>query len=170
MVGLPVDDAEELEQLGLGRRRRGAEHGRGRALNRGEWRAELVAHHSEELRPLPLQLLERPKILHGDDDRYEFPLLRMDRRDVDERPDAPTVGHRQLDLLGAHRRGVLELSGQGKLLERDLRPVGVPPRHHLEELLGRVARSPNLLDDALGLAVERHRAACSGVEDDDPDR
>ena len=25
-------------------------------------------------------------------------------------------GHRQLDLLGAHRRGVLELAGQGKLL------------------------------------------------------
>ena len=116
VVGLPVDDAEELEQLGLGRDRHGAEHGRRRALDRGQRGAELVAHHPEELSPLPLELVERRQVLHGDDDRHDPSLLRTDRRDVDEHPDAPPVGHRQLDLLGPHRRGAPELPGQGQLL------------------------------------------------------
>ena len=38
-VGLPVDDAEELEDLGLGWGRGAVEHGRRRALDRGERRA-----------------------------------------------------------------------------------------------------------------------------------
>ena len=68
-VGLPVDDAEELAHLGPRRIRGRMEHGRRRALDRGERRAQLVAHHLEELRALPLELLERREILHRDDDR-----------------------------------------------------------------------------------------------------
>ena len=155
VVGLPVDDAEELEQLGLVRDGGGTQHGRRRSLDRGERRAELVAHHPEELRPLPLELLERGQVLHRDDDRHEVVVVRVNGRGVDERPDAPPVGHRELDLLGAHRRGALELPGEGQLLQRELPPVGVAARHHLEEVFGGTARSTDLLDDAPRLAVER---------------
>ncbi len=71
VVGLPADDAEELHHLGLGRERGGVEHGRGRALDRGERGAQFMTHHAEELRALPLQLLERLQVLHGDDDRHD---------------------------------------------------------------------------------------------------
>ena len=125
VVGLPVDDAEELEHLGLGRDRHGAQYGRRRALDRGQGGAELVAHHPEELGPLPLQRLERRQVLHGDDDRDDLSALRSDGRDVEERPDASPVGHRQLDLLGPHRRGALELLGQGQRFEGERPPVRV---------------------------------------------
>ena len=92
-----------------------------------------------------------------------------DRRDVDEDADAPSVGHRELDLLGAERRRVLQLAGQRKLLERVLPPVGVPPGHDLEELLDREAGGADRLDDPARLAVERGHAAPSRFEDHDAD-
>ena len=170
VVGLPVDDAEELEQLGLGRDRHGAEHGRRRALDRGQGGAELVAHHPEELRPLPLQRLERRQVLQGDDNRDDRSALRTDGRDVEERPDAPPVGHGQLDLLGPHRRGPLELPGQGQRLEGERPPVRVPARDHVEQLLRWAARGAEPLDEAPRLAVERDRMAGGGIEHRDADR
>ena len=170
VVGLPVDDAEELEQLGLGRDRHGAQHRRRRALDRGQGGAELVAHHAEEFRPLPLECLERRQVLQGDDDRDDRSALRTDGRDVEERPDAPPVGHRQLDLLGPHRRGSLELPGQGQPFEGERPPVRVPARDHLEQLLRWAARGTEPLDEAPRLPVERHRLAGSGVEHHDADR
>ena len=170
VVGLPADDAEELHHLGLGRDRRGLKHGRGRALDGSERGAQFMTHHAEELRPLPLQLLERRQVLHGDDGRHDPSVLRTNRRHVDQRPDAPSVGHRQLDFRGAHRRRAAELPGQGKLVERDLPPVRVPARDHLEQLLRGVAGSAEALDDAPRLAVERDRMAGCGVEHRHADR
>ena len=170
VVGLPVDDAEELEHLGLGRDRHGAEHGRRRALDRGQGGAELVAYHPEELRPLPLECLERRQVLQGHDNRDDRSALGTDGRDVEERPDAPPVGHRQLDLLGPHRRGALELFGQGQRFEGERPPVRVPARDHLEQLLRGAARSAEPLDEAPRLAVERDRLAGGGVEHHDADR
>ena len=65
VVGLRVDDPEELAHLGRVQDPRGAQHGRRRPLDRGERRAQLVAHHPQEIGPQPLQLLERCQILHG---------------------------------------------------------------------------------------------------------
>ena len=169
-VGLPVDDAEELAHLGPGRGRGGMEHGRRRALDRGERRAQLVAHHLAELRPLPLELLERREILHRDDDRDDHAVVRADGGGVDERAHALPVGHRQLDLLGVGPRSVLELVDKGKLFERDLPPVGAPAGHHVEELFGGAARCADLLDDAPRLTVERDRPAGGRVQHHDADR
>ena len=80
-----------------------------------------MAHQPQEARTLPLELLERRQVLQRDDDRNELlPVPGMDRRQVEQRPHAPTVRHRQLDLLGPHRRGVLEHAGQRHVRERAL--------------------------------------------------
>ena len=147
-VGLPVDDAEELAHLGPGRSRGGMEHGRRRALDRGE----------------------RREILHRDDDRDDHAVVRADGGGVDERAHAPPVGHRQLDLLGAGTRTALELVDKGKLFERDLPPVGAPAGHHVEELFGGAARRPDLLGDAPRLTVERDRPGGGRVQHHDADR
>ena len=170
MVGLGVDDADELEHLGTGRGPRGGERRSRRALDRGEGGAELVAHHPEELGALTLELDERAQVLHRDDDRDHLTLPGPDRRDVDQRADAPPVGPRELDLLGAHLGGALEVAREGKLLRGELPSGGVPPGHHLEELPGGAARGPDLLDDPRRLAVEGDRASGRPVEYDDSDR
>ena len=170
VVGLAVDDAQELKHLGRGRGGRGAEHGRRRALDRGQRRAELVAHHLEELRPLPLELLERRQVLHRDDERDDPALVGTDRRGVDERADAPAVGHRELDLLAPDRHGGLHVPEHGRAAEGVLAPVGEPPRHRLEEVLDRQARSADRLDDAPRLAVREDHAPPRPVEDHDTDR
>ena len=46
VVGLLVDDAEELAHLGRVELRSGVQRGGGRTLDRGQRRAQLVAHHS----------------------------------------------------------------------------------------------------------------------------
>ena len=51
-----------------------------------------------------------------------------------------------------------------------LPPVREPARHHPQQLLGRLARGAQGLDDALRRPVERQRRAGPGVEDHDPDR
>ena len=65
-VGLLVDDAEELRHLGRAEDTRGAEHRGGRALDRGQRRAQLVAHHAQELGTHALQLAKRLQVLQGD--------------------------------------------------------------------------------------------------------
>ena len=164
VVGLAVDEAKELQHLGPGRDRRGLEHGRGRTLDGGERGAQFVAHHAQEVRPLPLQFVERRQILQRDDDRDHLSRLGMDRGRVDERPHAPAVGHRELDLFGARRRGALELPGQRELRERVLPPVGVPAGHHLQKLLRRTARGADLLADPLRFPVQRHHTPRLCVE------
>ena len=91
VVRLGVDDAEELQQLGRRQRGRGAERGGGRALDGGERGAQLVAHHAEELRPLPLDLLERGEVLERDHHRDGALAGRTDRRDVEQGAHGPAI-------------------------------------------------------------------------------
>ena len=95
LIGLLGDDPEKLEHLGRARRRRAAQHGRGRALDRGQRAPQLVAHQAKELGPQPLQLLQRRQILHGDDHGDDRTVLGLDRRGVDRRRDTLAVGDRR---------------------------------------------------------------------------
>ena len=92
VVGLSVDDAEELEHLGERQGRHGAEHGRGGPLDGGQRRAQLVAHHAQELRPQPVQFLQRRQVLYGHDHRDHRAVVAVDRRCVDQHRYAPPVG------------------------------------------------------------------------------
>ena len=171
VIGLLVDDAEELAHLGRVELRRGAQHGGGRTLDGGQRRAQLVADHAQELRPQPLQFLERREVLQGDHHRLERAVRRMDRRGVDQRGDAAPVGDRELDLLRAHRLGIIaELVGERELVKPDLAPVAAPADHDLEQLLRRAVATAQSPDDPPRLAVERHRPAALGIEDHHPDR
>ena len=170
VMGLLVDDAEELVHLGRVQPRGGAQQGGGRADDGGQRRPQLVADHGQELGPQPLQLLELGEVLQGDDDRLDAAVLGPDRRGVDEGPDAAAIGDGELDLLGADGLGVAELLRQGELCEGDLPAVCAAARDHPEQLLGGTVRRAQAGDDALGLAVERYRPAGAGVEDHDADR
>ena len=170
VVGLLDDDAEELAHLRPVQRRRGLHQGGGGALDRGQRRAQLVAHHVQELGPQPLELFQRREILHGDDHRLDGAVRGMDRGRADQRGDTAPVGDRELDLLGAHGLGAAQLPEQRELVEGDLPPVREPARHHPQQLLGRLARGAQGLDDALRRPVERERRAGPGLEDHDADR
>ena len=127
-VGLLVNDAEELRHLG-------------RALDRGQRRAQLVAHHAQELGPHALDFLQRRQVLQGDHDRGERVVRAVrvaDRGGVDERRDAAPVRDREHDLL--------------------------------EQLLGGLAGAAQVLHDACGLAVERDQGAGPRLEHHDADR
>ena len=79
VIGLPVDDAEELAHLDRAEHPPGAEHRGGRALDGGQRRAQLVAHQAEELRAQALELLERREVLQGDHHRDHRAVLAVDR-------------------------------------------------------------------------------------------
>ncbi|MCY4636591.1 MAG: hypothetical protein OXG04_19180 [Acidobacteria bacterium] len=74
VVGLLGDDAVELVHLGPIELGRLLDQRVRRALDRGQRRAQLVAHHAEEVRPQPLQLLKRRQVLEGDDHPIRPPL------------------------------------------------------------------------------------------------
>ena len=135
-----------------------------------ERHAQFVADHAEELRPHPLQRLQRGQILHGDHHRRDGAVLAVDGGGVDERGDAAPVGDRELDLLGAHRLGAAQRHGEREPVERDLAPVAAPAGDDPEQLLGRLAGVAQALDEAAGLAVERDQVAGPAVEHDDADR
>ena len=169
-VGLVVDDAEELARLGRCHEPRGAEGGGGRALDRGQRHAQLVAHHAEKLGAHPLQLLKGREVLHGDHHRRDGAVLGVDRGGVDQRGDAAPVGGGENDLLGAHRLGAAQHARERVLAEGDLAPVGETAGEDPEQVLGGAARHAQAVDDPPGLAVERDRVAGTNVEHDDADR
>ena len=169
MVGLLVDDPEELARLGrVGRC--GAQRGGRRAHDRGERDPELVAHHAEELGPQMLQLLKRRQVLQGNDHRFDRAIRRADRRSVDQRPDAPAVGDREHHFLGAHRLGIGPLLRERELVEGHLPAIGAPAGQHPQQLLQRAVGRGQTAHDPLRLPVERHRMAGPGVEDRDAHR
>ena len=159
VIGLPVDEAEELAHLDRAEHPPGAEHRGGRALDGGQRRAQLVAHQPEELRAHAFELLERREVLQGDHHRDHRAVLAADRGRVDQRGDAAPVGDREHDLLGAHRLAAAQRRRQRQLVQRGLAPVGAPERHRLQELLGGAARAAQAVDDPPRLAVERDRGA-----------
>ena len=170
VVGLLVDHAKELPQLGRVNRLRGVQHGGDGALDGGQRRPQLVAHQAEKLAAHALDLVERRQILHGHHDRFDGTVGSKDRGRVDERPDAAPVGDREHHLLGAHRLAGAELLRDGELAQGYLAAVGATAGQHLEDLLERMAGGAQLLDDAPRLAVERHRMAALRIEHHDADR
>ena len=170
VIGLFVDDAEELAHLGRVKLRSGVQRGGGRTLDRGQRRAQLVAHQAQELGPQALQLLKRRQVLQGHHHRLDRAVRRTDRRRVDQRGDAPPVRDRELDLLRAHRLGIAERVGERELVEPDLAPVAAPAGHDLQQLLRRAVRTAQFPDDPPRLAVERHRPTGRSIEHHHPDR
>ena len=154
LVGVLLDDAEELAHLGRIEDARGAARGCRRALDGGERGAQLVAHQPQELGPRALQILEGRQILHGHHHRLDHAVHRRDRRGVEQCRDAPAVGHRENDLLGAHRVEAVRLVLHRELVERDLPPIGVAAHDHLMQLLRRNVRRAQALDNPPRLAIE----------------
>ena len=161
---------DELARLGRREQPRGAEQRGGRALDGGERGAQLVAHHAEELGPHALQLLERREVLHGDHHRRDRAVYCVDRRGVDERGHAASVGDRERNFLGAHRLGAAQRARERELVEGDFAPVGAPVGDDLKQLLRGLAGAAQTLDDAPRLAIERGRVAGADVEHHDADR
>ena len=124
-----------------------------------------MAHHAQELGAQPLQVLQRRQVLQGHDHGLDPAVLRADGRGVEQRGDAPAVGDPQDDLLGAHRLARAQQLGHGQFEERDLPSVGMPAGQHAQELLRRLVRLPQAVDDPRRLPVERHRRSRPGVED-----
>ena len=170
LIGLLVDDAEQLHCLGRVQRRGGPQH-RGRAaLDRGQRGPQLVAHHAEELGPQPLQLLHGRHVLQRDDERRHLARLRPDRRGVDQRGHPPAVGELQDDLLGANRHRLAQHLPQGGFLQQDLPPVGPPHPQPLQQRRGRAARRAQVPDNPPRLPVQRHHLSAAGVEHHDAHR
>ena len=170
VVGLLVDDPEELAHLRPVQVLRRLQQRGGRALDGGERRAQLVAHKPEELHAQPVELVERREILHRDHHRLDRAVEGGNRRRVERRGDAATVRDRELDLLHAHRLAGSKCERERDLAERHLAPVGAPADHDLQQLRRGLAGRAQGLDEPPRLAVERHRPAAARVEHHHPDR
>ena len=170
MPGLLVDDAVELVHLGRFELCRFLQQCRGGALDGGERRAKLVAHHAKELRAQPLQFLELRQILYGHHHRPHCAVFVTDRSHVDERRDAAPVRDGDLDFLGAHHFAGPQMLGDGKLPEADLLAAGAADCDHAGQLLDRPPRGAQRLANAPRLTVNRHKTACSHIEHHDADR
>ena len=124
-----------------------------------ERRAQLVAHQPQELRPLPLEVLQRRKVLHGDHHRDDLAPGVADRGCVEEHADAAPVGDRELDLFGVHDLGVDQLLREGDLVQAKFAAVGTPHIQDLQQLFHRLARRAHAFRDPPRLAVVRFQAA-----------
>ena len=163
--GLTLYDAHELHDLRrvapgqkLNQRRGGTPDGRQR-------RAQLVTHHAHELRPQPLQLLERRHVLHRHHHRLHLTLVRVDGRGVQQHPHRPAVRNLKHHLLRKHRLPRAEHLRQRKLLEGDPSPIGAPERQYLKEALRRSAVLLQVSHYPRRLTVERHRDSAPCVDD-----
>ena len=135
VIGLLINDAEELHHLGRVDWLVGAQHRGRRTLDRGQRRAQLMAHHAKELGPHSVQFPKPLKILHGDDHGYDLPRLAADWGGVDQHGHAAAIGHRKNNLLGAHCLRGAELLRQRDLVQGNLVPVREPAGDDLQLLL-----------------------------------
>ena len=165
MVGLLIDNPEELAGLGGVQRIGGAEHGCRRALDGAQRRPQLVAHHAEEIRELPLRLLQRCYVLHGGHHGNRLAVVPVDRPGVDEGGDRPSVRQVDHDLIGEHRLAASQRLGGGKLIERNIAPIHSPEGHHLKELFHRGSPRVQPAYDPSGLIIRRHQVSRLRIED-----
>ena len=165
LVGLLVDDAEELAQLRPVEFARGGQHGGGGALDRSERGAQFVAYRAQELGALSFELVERLEVLHGDDHRFDGVAVGSGNRCcIEEGRDASAVRDGQNDLFGAHGLAACQSLCQGKLVEADLASVGPSVGDDLCQLLERAARYAQALDNARCLPVHERWPAGGGIE------
>ena len=120
MVGLIVDDVEELGHLGRVPRADGPQRGSGGSLDGGRRCAQLPAHQSYELGPLPRQILHGGQVLDRHHHGRHTVLPGGNGGGVDEGDNPASVGALHNDFLGAHRLAHAECLGQGKLRQRGL--------------------------------------------------
>ncbi len=164
VVGLLVDDPEELKRLGGPERGRRPQHRGGRALDRAQRALELVAHHGQELGPEHLELLERRQVLHRDHHRLDLARLRTDGGRVDQRRDRPAVRRLEHDLLDPYRRRLAHDLLQRKAVQRHLPAVRPPHAQHLQQILRRLVRQAQIAHDPPRLGVHGGHLPASGVE------
>ena len=169
-VGLLVDDAEELPRLRRTEALRGIQHRRRRTLDGGERRAQLVAHHPQEIGPHPVERLERRQVLRGGHQRPNRTVLGVDRGRVEQHAHAAPARGRDHHLFGAQRLGTFHRLAQREAVELDLAPVGEAAGRDLEHVLARVVGDAQYLEHAPRLAVEQRRMAGSCIEYHDADR
>ena len=170
MIGLLVDDAAELQRLGRVQRRCCAEHGGRRALDRGQRRPQLVAHHVQKLGAHAFHFVERRQVLHRDHHRCDGAVFGADGGRVDQDPDVASLGNREHDLLAAHRLAAAQLLCERKLGEDDLVPVRTPARDLRQQIPQRPPRRVQALHDPPGFVIEGQHIAGAAVEDHDADR
>ena len=126
-----------------------------------------MAHHPQEVRPHPVERLQRGEVLQGDHHRLDRAILGVDRGRIDQSGNASPVRVREHQLLGAHRLRAAQLLGQREAVERDLAPVGEAAGHLLQQVLGRAAGSTQGFEHAPRLAVDRDQTAEPGIEHQD---
>ena len=170
VVGLVVDDPDELarhRRVEVGRR----VHDRGGgAFDGGQGRQQLVADRGQEVGPQPFLFLDVGHVLEGDDQRLDCTTLSGDGCCIEQHGDAAPVGDADGDLLGPHRLRGAEQLGDRELSQGDLAPVGAPEGQYVEEVFRGLVWVPQDVDDPAGLPVERAGGSRGGVEDDDADR
>ena len=124
-----------------------------------------MAHHTQELGPQLLQLLQRSQVLKGDDHGLDRAVLGTDRRGVEQRRDTPAVGDPEDDLPGAYLSRVAQLFSQREISRGELPPVAEPAGHDLQQLLRRLTRCAQTFHDPHRLPIERYRLDGSGLHD-----
>ena len=162
--GLLRHDAQVLAQLVPVRLARVLKRRLGRAPDRRQRRAQLVAHQLQELRPRALQRLERRQVLERDHHPFHGVGRGADRGGVDQRAHALAPRRGDLHLLGAHDLGVHQIA------QPDLAPVAAPADHRVAQRGGGCFRHLDPGQDAPRLPVERERRAVRGVQHRHPDR
>ena len=153
VIGLPVDDPEELQHLLRGSAGEAPSTAAAEPLMaangaRSSWLT--MPRNSARSRS---SASSGSRSCQGHHQRDDVSALVADRCRVDERAHASPVGHRQLHLLGAHRRGVADRAGQSQLCHYHFAAVAEAAGQGLERLLRRRLRrqQPSTMRRASGL-------------------
>ena len=118
---------------------------------------------------MTLQVFQWRHVLHGDNDRLYFALLRNDGRGVDQRRDFSAIGHLEYDFLGPDSCSLAQQPYQRVFLQFDFTPVRTLHVDLVEQIHNRHARCLQVSHDAARLLVERHGLPGPRVEHRDTD-
>ena len=164
VVGLLVDDPEELVHLcGVKRAPRLAQRGRG-PLDGRERGSQLVADHPQELGAKALHLREGAHVACSYHHRVNPAVGARDRGRVDHRGHLVAVGERDGHLLAAHGLARSQHRFQRHPPLGDLLAVGAPVGAPGEQVLQRLDRQAQLAHDTARLGVGRPQLPAAGVE------
>ena len=169
-VGLIDDDPAELAHLLRIQVGGGLQQRRARAPDGGQGPAQLVAHHTQELRPEPLQILQRRQVLQGHDEGLDLVLPGADRGGIQQHAHGGPVGDPEDDLLDPHCLPGAQRLGQEELAQGNLLAVGPADGDLAQEFLHRPARLVEDSGDPGGLPVVGHQDSGPRVEDQHPHR
>ena len=169
VVGLIVDDVEELGHLGRDPRADGSQRGGGGALDGGRGCAQLPAHQGHELGPLPRQILHGGHILNRHHHSRRAVLPGGNGGGVDEGGNLAPVGGPHDNFLGVRRLARAECLGHGKLQQRGLPSIPTEGQR-LHQGLQRLARIAQDVRDATCLPVVGQGCTRGHIKDHHPQR